>query len=79
VERFFAELTEKRLRRQVFRSILHLIEAIEACLEQNRQPKPFIWTKIAGQVFEKLDPFMQSNYIVNHSTGTGLLMHQGPL
>jgi len=57
VERFFAELTQKRLRRRVFRSVLDLIEAIDDYLEeQNQQPKPFIWTKTADQILEKLDP-----------------------
>ena len=56
VERFFAELTQKRLRRGVFRSVLDLITAINAYLEeQNQQPKPFIWTKTADQILEKLE------------------------
>jgi hypothetical protein len=57
VERFFAELTQKRLSRGVFHSVLDLIEAIDAYLEeQNQQPKPFIWTKTADQILEKLEP-----------------------
>src|SRR3990170_1317715 len=57
VERFFAELTQKRLRRGVFRSVLDLISAINAYLdEQNQQPKPYIWTKTADQILEKLEP-----------------------
>jgi transposase len=57
VERFFAELTQKRLRRGVFRSVLALIEAIDAYLEeQNQQPKPYLWTKTADQILEKLEP-----------------------
>lgn len=57
VERFFAELTQKRLRRGVFHSVLDLITAINAYLEeQNQQPKPLIWTKTADQILEKLEP-----------------------
>lgn len=57
VERFFAELTQKRLRRGVFRSVLDLTEAIDAYLEeQNQQLKPYIWTKTANQILEKLEP-----------------------
>jgi transposase len=57
VERFFAELTQKRLRRGIFRSVLELITAINAYLEeQNQQPKPYIWTKTADQILEKLEP-----------------------
>jgi transposase len=50
VERWFALLTEKQLRRGVHRSVRELQEAIRAYLEQhNRHPKPFIWTKTADQ------------------------------
>jgi len=57
VERFFAELIQKRLCRGVFRSVLDLISAINAYLyEQNQQPKPYIWTKTADQILEKLKP-----------------------
>jgi hypothetical protein len=57
VEGFFAELTQKRLRRGVFRSVLDLTEAIDAYLEeQNQQLKPYIWTKTANQILEKLEP-----------------------
>jgi len=62
VERFFAELTQKRLRRGVFRSVLDLIEAIDDYLEeQNQQPKPFIWTKTADRILEKLEPLYANN------------------
>jgi transposase len=55
VERFFAELTEKRLRRGIFRSLLDLIEAIDAYLEEhNQNPKPFLWTKTADDILDKL-------------------------
>jgi len=68
VGRFFAELTQKRMRRGVFRSVLDLIEAIDAYLEeQNQQPKPYIWTKTADQILEKLEPFY-TNAVVNCET-----------
>jgi transposase len=57
VERFFAELTEKRLRRGIFRSVLDLIEAIDAYLEErNQDPKPFLWTETADEILDKLAP-----------------------
>ena len=57
VERFFAELTEKRLRRGVFRSVLDLIAAIDVYLEeQNQHPKPFLWTKTADEILDELAP-----------------------
>ncbi len=55
VERFFRELTDKRIRRGVFRSVEELTEAIEAYLSaRNDDPKPFVWTKTADEILEKL-------------------------
>ena len=49
VERFFRDLTENRLRRGIFRSVEDLIAAIHEYLARhNEDPKPFIWTKTAG-------------------------------
>jgi hypothetical protein len=46
VERWFALLTERQLRRGVHRSTRELEDAIRTYLEHhNRHPKPFIWTK----------------------------------
>jgi transposase len=54
VERFFAEITGKRIRRGVFASVADLIAAIEAYLSaHNADPKPFIWTKTAKVILEK--------------------------
>jgi hypothetical protein len=50
VERFFAEITRKRIRRGTFKSVAELKSAIMEHLENhNADPKPFIWTKSAGQ------------------------------
>jgi transposase len=55
VERWFNELTERRLRRGVFTSVPHLIEAIEIWAEHwNDQPKPFIWHKQAEEIIAKV-------------------------
>jgi transposase len=56
VERFFRDLTDKRLRRGVFRDVEDLIMAIgEYIDEHNRKPKPFIWTaKAADIILEKV-------------------------
>ncbi len=57
VERFFRELTDKRIRRGVFRSVEELIDAIEGYLAaRNEAPKPFVWTKTADAILEKLAP-----------------------
>ncbi len=55
VERFFAEITRKRIRRGAFKSVAELKSAIMEYLEKhNADPKPFIWTKSAGQILEKV-------------------------
>ena len=55
VERWFRELTEKRIRRGVFRSVAELIAAIEQFLSvYNRHPKPFAWTASAETILEKV-------------------------
>lgn len=51
VERWFAELTEKWLRRGTHRSTKELEAAIEAWIERwNDDPKPFVWVKSADQI-----------------------------
>ena len=55
VERFFAEITRKRIRRGAFKSVADLKSAIMEYLDNdNADPKPFIWTKSAGQILEKV-------------------------
>jgi transposase len=55
VERFFAEITQKRIRRGAFKSVAELESAIMTYLDNhNADPKPFIWTKTAAQIFEKV-------------------------
>jgi len=55
VERFFAEITRKRIRRGVFRSVAELQKAIKDYLEHhNAEPIPFIWTASAASILEKV-------------------------
>ena len=55
VERWFRELTDKALRRGVFRSIPDLIEAIEDYMNaHNNEPRPLIWTASADSILEKV-------------------------
>src|SRR5215469_2185257 len=55
VERFFRDLTDKRIRRGVFRDVEELITAIGDYIDQhNRSPKPFIWTAKASDILEKV-------------------------
>ena len=55
VERWFKELTDRRLRRGTFSSVPALVEAIEIWAEHwNDDPKPFIWHKAANDIIEKV-------------------------
>jgi transposase len=55
VERFFRDITVNRLRRGVFTSVPELVTAIEQYLIQhNTNPKPFIWTKSAADILQKV-------------------------
>ena len=55
VERWFRELTDKAIRRGVFRSVPELVAAIEAYLAaHNKDPKPFVWTASAEDILEKV-------------------------
>lgn len=55
VERWFRELTDKALRRGVFRSVPDLIAAIEHYLEaHNDNPRPLVWTASAESILEKV-------------------------
>ena len=55
VERWFRELTEKAIRRGVFRSVPELVAAIETFLAANNDdPKPFVWTATAEEILKKV-------------------------
>jgi transposase len=55
VERFFAQITERRIRRGAFRSVAELEAAIESYLRtHNHQPRPFVWTKSAELILNKV-------------------------
>ena len=55
VERWFAELTEKAVRRGAFRSVPQLIDAIQRFLAaHNEEPKPFVWTATAEEIIAKV-------------------------
>lgn len=55
VERWFAALTEKQIRRGTHRSTRQLETAIKNYLSiHNANPKPFVWTKTADQIFASI-------------------------
>ena len=55
VERFFAEITQRRIRRGTFRSVPELIAAIlDYVRNRNKQPKVFTWTAKASDILRKV-------------------------
>jgi transposase len=55
VEGFFSALTRRRLKRGDFRSVVDLQAAINRYIdEHNESSGPFVWTKPAGAILEKL-------------------------
>ncbi len=58
VERWFANLTDKRIRRGTFTSTAQLEAAIRAFIEQNNeQPRPFVWTKTAADILASIQRY----------------------
>ena len=55
VERFFRDISQNRLRRGVFTSVPELVTAIdEYIVHHNTNPQPFIWTKSARDILQKV-------------------------
>jgi len=55
VERWFGEITRKRIRRGVFKSVPELTAAIEEYIHcYNKDPKPFVWTTRAKDIINKI-------------------------
>jgi transposase len=55
VERWFAELTTKLLRRRAHRSVRQLNADIRAWIDTwNDDPRPFVWTKTADQILDSI-------------------------
>ena len=58
VERWFATLTQKQIRRGTHRSTHQLEQAIRQYLKiYNTQPKPFVWTKSADDIMASIERF----------------------
>ena len=67
VERWFRELTQKRIRRGVFRSIPELEAAIHEYLEaSNQAAKPFVWTAPAQDILAKVERAAKTHAIVQN-------------
>jgi hypothetical protein len=60
VERWFAELTRKQLRRRVHSSTKQLETDIRAFIERhNENPRPYRWTKSADEILASVKRFCQ--------------------
>lgn len=67
VERFFAEITEKRIRRGVFRSVKQLEQAILDYLKHhNKSPKPFAWTATADRILSNVQKVCKRICLTGH-------------
>ncbi len=67
VERFFAEITRRRIRRGTFTQVRELEDAIHTYLEEhNRQPKPFVWIATADAILQKVKRFCERTSVTGH-------------
>jgi transposase len=73
VERFFRDITDKRLRRGVFTSVPQLVAAIgDYIAHHNANPKPLIWTKSAPDILEKV---IRANQHLSRNQNEALHQH----
>lgn len=60
VERFFAELTNRKLRRSAHRSVAALEADVRAWINDwNNDPTPFVWTKTTDEILESIANYCQ--------------------
>jgi hypothetical protein len=65
VERWFAELTNRKLRRSSHRSVAELEADLTAWIQAwNDDPKTFVWTKTADEILENLAGYL---HLINNS------------
>jgi len=62
IERWFAEITRKRIRRGTFRNVRDLIRAINDYIKlYNRKPRPFQWIASASQIIRKVNKYKDTS------------------
>src|SRR2546427_6278328 len=78
VERWFAELTMKQLRRGAYQSVSKLKAAIQEFIDAHQEnPKPFVWTKTADQILASIARFAERTadaraiQLLSRTIGTG--------
>lgn len=61
IERWFAEITRKRIRRGTFRSVRDLTKAIRDYVRQyNENPQPFQWVASASKIIRKVNKYKET-------------------
>jgi len=62
IERWFAEITRKRIRRGTFRSVRELIKAINDYVRiYNQNPRPFQWVASASRIIRKVNKYKETS------------------
>jgi transposase len=62
IERWFAGITTKRIRRGTFSNVRELTRAIESYIrENNKQPRPFRWTATASSIVRKINKYKETS------------------
>ena len=80
IERWFAEITNRQIRRGSYRSTRELVQAIEDYLAvYNEDPKPFVWTKSADDILESLRVTARESPIHDNKTGSRPWILPAPL
>ena len=62
IERWFAEITRKQIRRGTFRSVRDLIRTINDYIRHyNKNPRPFQWVASASQIIRKVRKYKKNS------------------
>lgn len=78
VERWFAELTMKQIRRGTYRSVAQLKAGIQDFIDAHQDnPKPFVWTKSADEILASIARFAQRTADVRAAQQTSRTMITG--
>ena len=62
IERWFAEITRRRIRRGTFRSVRELIKSIRDYIQHyNQNPRPFVWITSASRIIRKVNKYKRTS------------------
>jgi hypothetical protein len=79
VERWFAEITNKWLRRGTHRSVKELARSITEWVGLwNEAPRPYVWHKTADEIFDSLAQYCQRISESGHQLDGRKVAGQGP-